>query len=323
MSAYVFLLALLFTPQILNERVNIKIPREFEYFLIVLVIVTALLAKQFAPILFGIIMGMVSLLLLFILYHSNQIKKNKFLIFFLPLSLTIMFGTFLEMAKFLIKKFVLHQNLAGLYEFTMMNFVYVTIGALVASLFGFFYVQTNANPIRKLIFKFFRLNPNLPRKTGYADELLDLIRQGENDRIEFKSTLRMNLHTNEIDKRVEGSVLKTIAAFLNSSGGTLLIGVSDSGDIVGTESDRFKDQDNFNLHLMNLIRGKVGKPFIKFIRFKHIDIKGKDVVRVECEKSNSPVFLDEEFYIRMGPSSTHISGKDLIDYVKTHFGKNA
>ena len=64
-----------------------------------------------------------------------------------------------------------------------------------------------------------------------------LIKRGENEKIEFKSTLRINLHTKEQDKKVENSVLKTIVAFLNSEGGTLLIGVSDCGEIIGIEKD--------------------------------------------------------------------------------------
>lgn len=57
----------------------------------------------------------------------------------------------------------------------------------------------------------------------------ELIHRGESERLEFKSTLRWNLHTDSKDKRIEHAVLKTIAAFLNTQGGTLLIGVEDDG----------------------------------------------------------------------------------------------
>ena len=52
-----------------------------------------------------------------------------------------------------------------------------------------------------------------------------LIAAGESDRVEFKSTLRTNLHTNRRDRAMESAVTKTLAAFLNSDGGALVIGV--------------------------------------------------------------------------------------------------
>lgn len=82
----------------------------------------------------------------------------------------------------------------------------------------------------------------------------DIVNQGETTTVEFKSTLRINLHTGEKDPRIELAVLKTIAAFLNSSGGTLLIGVNDDGEPLGVEADHFPKQP------INLPRGKEGEP---------------------------------------------------------------
>ena len=64
-------------------------------------------------------------------------------------------------------------------------------------------------------------------------DLIDLIRDGESDVVEFKSTLRTNLHTSKPDKAIEYTVLKTLAGFLNTNGGTLVIGISDDGTPVG------------------------------------------------------------------------------------------
>ena len=52
--------------------------------------------------------------------------------------------------------------------------------------------------------------------------LTDLIGGGESDAVEFKSTLRTNLHTDQRDNRMEHAVLKTLAGFLNSDGGTVV-----------------------------------------------------------------------------------------------------
>ena len=60
----------------------------------------------------------------------------------------------------------------------------------------------------------------------------ELIQRGESKTLEFKSTLRWNLvEDRKDDKRVTHAALKTIAAFLNTEGGDLLLGVADDGAI--------------------------------------------------------------------------------------------
>src|SRR3546814_12750902 len=71
-------------------------------------------------------------------------------------------------------------------------------------------------------------------------QVSELIAAGEGDGVEFKSTLRMNLHTGQVDDKMQVTVLKTIAGFLNAKGGTLLIGVSDDGQVTGLSADNFK-----------------------------------------------------------------------------------
>jgi len=73
--------------------------------------------------------------------------------------------------------------------------------------------------------------------------IAELLAEGETTTIELKSTLRTNLHTGEKDPRMEMSVLKTIAAFLNTNGGSLVIGLADDGSPVGIEEDKFPNKD--------------------------------------------------------------------------------
>ena len=78
----------------------------------------------------------------------------------------------------------------------------------------------------------------------------ELIKQGESKTLEFKSTLRWNLREDrKDDKRITHAALKTIAAFLNTEGGDLLLGVADDGAIVGIEKDRLDNDDKFMRHL--------------------------------------------------------------------------
>jgi len=75
---------------------------------------------------------------------------------------------------------------------------------------------------------------------------------------EFKGTLRVNLHTGQNDVKLEHAVLKTLAAFLNSKGGTLFVGVNDDGEVIGLENDKFLNRDKMALHLDNLIKDQLG-----------------------------------------------------------------
>ncbi len=155
--------------------------------------------------------------------------------------------------------------------------------------------------------------------------VLELISQGESFTLEFKSTLRTNLVTGEKDPRMEKAVLKTIVAFLNSRGGTLLIGVSDAGETVGADEASFENRDRMLLHLNHLIEDKIGKEFIPFINYYIVPIDEVIVIRVDCRMSDAPVFLTEgkeqTFYVRSGPSSIDLHGMALLQYANRNFGR--
>ena len=86
-----------------------------------------------------------------------------------------------------------------------------------------------------------------------------LIAGGETKTVEFKSTLRFNLHRKELDKEMELEALKTVAAFLNSRvGGTLTIGVADDGEPVGIRRDNFRNKDAMGLYVRNVVTRSMG-----------------------------------------------------------------
>lgn len=154
--------------------------------------------------------------------------------------------------------------------------------------------------------------------------LEQMIAAGEGIYTEFKSTLRVNLHTMEKDKRMEYAVLKTINGFLNSrTGGTLVIGLNDNGEPLGLEIDGFPNEDKMNLHLGNLIQSNMGTASMLHIASKFVDYKGKQVLLVECKPSKVPVFLrnngKEEFYIRAGGSSAQLTPSQMNEYIQQRF----
>src|SRR5262249_41120150 len=138
-------------------------------------------------------------------------------------------------------------------------------------------------------------------KTADALPLMKIIKEGEGANIEFKSTLRMNLHTKEKDQKIELAVLKNLAAFLNIKGGKLVIGLADDGQPVGIDVDGFQTEDKMNLHLVNLIKDRIGPSSLIYIHPRFEDYHDARVMVLDCQPSNVPIFVkdgaSERFYI--------------------------
>lgn len=146
---------------------------------------------------------------------------------------------------------------------------------------------------------------------------------GESTFLEFKSTLRQNLKAAKQDEVMTHAVLKTIAAFLNSEGGTLMIGIADDGQVLGIESDGFPNDDKFLLHLVNKVKATMGDYAATCIDPQIHRVKDKAVCRVICFPSDTPVYVkhqnDQEFYVRTGPATTKVSTSEIYTYVSAHF----
>ncbi|MCX6153293.1 MAG: putative DNA binding domain-containing protein [Candidatus Kapabacteria bacterium] len=152
------------------------------------------------------------------------------------------------------------------------------------------------------------------------DRILSLIRKGENKRIEFKETFSKDLKTGAKNKDIEKSSLKNIAGFLNSEGGTLLIGVSDGGNVNGIENDLFKNRDDYKKHFKDVLKAKIGEEFYNFIDFDIFLVNGKQILKAECKPSTIPCFYEGvEFYVRTTPATDQLSGKKQFEYIKTRF----
>ena len=151
----------------------------------------------------------------------------------------------------------------------------------------------------------------------------EIIDEGESENVEFKSTLRWHVYAERIDKEMEHAVLKTIAAFLNTDGGTLLVGIEDDGKIFGIEKDGFQNDDKYGLHLVNLIKDKIGVQHIRFIKFDFEEIDGKKIVRIDCKRSVVPAYLkknnSELFYIRSGPATSELPTSEIHSYISDRF----
>ncbi len=329
-------------PKILYESFGVLIPIDLEVMIILFVYGTLLFGEsrgyfsQFwwvgiiVNVSEGIALGIVGLTILFALYKNEQLEASPAIIALFSFCFALAIGTLWEFFEFGM------DNLFGFYlqkeslVDTMLDLAFDAFGGLIVSIAGYNYLKGGSvNLISKQVLNFIEKNPFLfkgTKKESLEEKVKKIIREGEKDKIEFKSTLRTNLHSGGLDKKIEHSVLKTVCAFLNSHGGTILIGVSDDKKVCGIEKDNFANEDKSILHLTNLIKSHLGKEFFHFIKVEVIKIDEKGVILVECEKSDKPAFLKfnqiEEYYIRSGPASVKLDGSSLVDYVHSRFKDN-
>jgi len=154
----------------------------------------------------------------------------------------------------------------------------------------------------------------------------ELIAQGENEYVEFKSSLRWNSQTKNKGKLVEHAVLKAIAGFLNTKGGVVLVGVNDEQQIVGLKHDDFENDDKMLLHLTRLIKEYISPLHKKFVDFHVEHFEQGAVLRIDCEPATLPAYLrakdGEVFYLRIGPSTNKLAVSKIYDYICMRFFPN-
>jgi len=157
-------------------------------------------------------------------------------------------------------------------------------------------------------------------------DLDSLIINGENERCEFKSSLRWDYEKNEINTKLQYLVIKTIVGFLNTKGGILLIGIDDKGQVVGIEKDinsiKKRNADGFKLTIDNLISQYIGKGFHNSIEIKILKYKNHEICAVRVEKSLSPAFYKENnknlFFIRSQSSTLELDAMETHNYILEH-----
>ena len=173
----------------------------------------------------------------------------------------------------------------------------------------------------------FESEENKDAKIKKLNKWKELISKGETDKVEFKSSFRWDLITNELNKKLELVVVKTIASILNSKGGVLFIGVDDNSNLLGIEKDyptlKKQNSDGFVLYLLQVINNCLGKEFNNFLNMKVENIDGKEICVVEISKSDKPVFMKydnkEEFYIRASLSSQPLNVREAMEYINMHW----
>jgi hypothetical protein len=156
----------------------------------------------------------------------------------------------------------------------------------------------------------------------------ELLRQMETQHVEFKQSARASIENDAPEKVINDGIVKTAAAFLNSGGGTLGIGISDDGDIVGIQHDldfKHQDLDEYQNWLSTLLVNNIGGGVVGAHISWRIESAGSEVVcLVDVSLAPSPVYAkttkgDNCFYVRINNTTRMLEGPDIQNYIDGRF----
>jgi len=153
-----------------------------------------------------------------------------------------------------------------------------------------------------------------------------LIAAGENQQVEFKSTLRWDIRQSKPNQDLEEIIGKTIAGFMNTGGGNLFIGVDDDGQPLGLMKDycclKKPGRDGFEQYIMQLVSTKLGTEYCPLITVAFHQWNDQDICHLMIKASRIPVYLRKSdrshFYIRTGNSTRELDIPQALNYIEEH-----
>lgn len=164
---------------------------------------------------------------------------------------------------------------------------------------------------------------------GADEDVLSLIESGESVILEFKSTAIRNLKTKEKDLAVTWAIVRTIAAFMNTDGGTLLVGVDDAGKPIGIEQDysfvRGSNRDGWGLWLADRVTSSLGSVAATDFTTAYCTLNDLTVARIEVRPGDVPVFATKSgshqqyFFARINNSTRELVGQEVLSYQRKRF----
>ena len=126
------------------------------------------------------------------------------------------------------------------------------------------------------------------------------------------------------DDNIRHAFLKEVAAFLNTKGGTVLVGVSDDQRVTGIECDNFRDTESYERTMSEVIASSLGEVAATLTQIKIHDYDGEKICAVKCEKSPKPIYCEfknfgQETFVRYGNVTSKPPPKEWVAYCKLRF----
>jgi len=164
-----------------------------------------------------------------------------------------------------------------------------------------------------------------PQPMLVPQALADML-TGETSTLEYKASMRWDLRRQQVNKDLEKIIAKTIAGFLNSEGGILLIGVADDCTVLGIKHDLKtigrQDRDGYEQKLHQVLDA-LGAEFSQYQHVSFEEYEGKTVCIVRVEPSPKPVYLTDkgvkEFYVRVGNTTRPLDMQAAHNYISMHW----
>ena len=118
--------------------------------------------------------------------------------------------------------------------------------------------------------------------------------------------------------------MKTLVAFMNTEGGTTLIGIEDSGQVFGLERDLNLvggSQDRFLQLLNSVVADRIGVQYTPYVAARIDSVEEKPICIVDTSKSTEPAFLSghkgREFYVRVGNATRALDSEETLSYIES------
>jgi len=193
-----------------------------------------------------------------------------------------------------------------------MTVVFAMIGAGIGLVFAFYHLSL----IRQH-------QTILNLKQELSETLPALIRSGESEYLEFKSSVRWDIRQQKVNKVLETVIAKSIAGFMNHKGGNLLVGVSDAGKILGLQDDyqtfKHKNRDGFELFINNLVESRLSGELCALVHCSFHVVDKKDVARIFIEPSEVPVYLQDgntaRYFLRTGNATRELDAREAHAHI--------
>ena len=130
--------------------------------------------------------------------------------------------------------------------------------------------------------------------------------------------------TIELKSSVVADLCKEVIAFANTKGGTLYIGVEDTGTVVGVDS-----ADRVTLQINNMVRDSIKPDVTMFVHYETQVVDDKQIIAVTVQKgTDRPYYLASKglkplgVYVRNGTSTDPATDTAIRKMPEHHQGCN-
>ncbi|ASV29588.1 AlbA family DNA-binding domain-containing protein [Maribacter cobaltidurans] len=199
------------------------------------------------------------------------------------------------------------------FEMLPMSYIFIVVGIIFGLISGLYWF----NILHKKV-----INQRQHRILN-ADALI-LIKNGENNYVEFKSSIRYDFLKKTTNRDLELVIAKTIVGFMNAQGGKLIIGVEDNMDIIGLQKDmntlKHKNPDGYERKVYEIIATYIGAEFSSLCQVDFHKINDEFICIIRINNSKEPVYMSVSnkttFYLRTGNSTNPLTVRETVKYLK-------